>query len=199
MKVPSFKKYQRGLSPRERQVKKEVEKIIAKHEARRVRQKTLWAIWSVRPTLNTPNPQSPHQWAPCALCGPMVRCGTCGNNSCNAGIGHLPEKTPWSQGGIECPDCRVSWEMAKGTPPPEIVEAAEKAREEFHKKCPPMSWDEATELFSPNEQPDIETIINSDGSVSLAPPEMVEQRSKRREQLEAEGFPFVTDEDLQNF
>lgn len=32
------------------------------------------------------------------MCGPAVLCGTCGNNTCNAGRGELPNGDP-------CPDC----------------------------------------------------------------------------------------------
>ena len=28
-----------------------------------------------------------HTWETCSLCGPMVRCGYCGNNCCNGGSG----------------------------------------------------------------------------------------------------------------
>ena len=29
----------------------------------------------------------PHRWGICAMCGPMVYCGYCGNNCCNGGSG----------------------------------------------------------------------------------------------------------------
>lgn len=45
-----------------------------------------------------------HKWELCSMCGPMIVCGTCGNNSCNGGMGHLPD-------GKECPDCESSWKL----------------------------------------------------------------------------------------
>lgn len=40
----------------------------------------------------------PHYWSECFMCGPMVVCGKCGNNSCNAGYGTLPD-------GSKCDAC----------------------------------------------------------------------------------------------
>ncbi len=34
-----------------------------------------------------------HRWDICEMCGPMVRCGNCGNNCCNGGSGDgCPDK-----------------------------------------------------------------------------------------------------------
>src|SRR5690242_5696184 len=42
----------------------------------------------------------------CHLCGPMLRCTTCGNNCCNGGSGEV--------NGDKCPDCpRVYEEMKR--------------------------------------------------------------------------------------
>ena len=38
-----------------------------------------------------------HYWSFCSECGPMVICGTCGNNCCNGGYG--------PDGKGTCPDC----------------------------------------------------------------------------------------------
>lgn len=45
-----------------------------------------------------------HKWAECQMCGPMVVCGTCGNNCCNGGYGTLPD-------GTQCPDCESAYQM----------------------------------------------------------------------------------------
>lgn len=45
-----------------------------------------------------------HTWDICPMCGPMVRCGTCGNNCCNGGRGELPDGSP-------CPDCHEAYEI----------------------------------------------------------------------------------------
>jgi hypothetical protein len=44
-----------------------------------------------------------HSWAYCSLCDTMmVRCGTCGNNTCNATYGTVG-------GGKTCPDCESAY------------------------------------------------------------------------------------------
>jgi len=44
-----------------------------------------------------------HKWDWCSMCGLIVRCGTCGNNSCNSGYGELKD-------GSVCPDCESAYE-----------------------------------------------------------------------------------------
>lgn len=62
-----------------------------------------------------------HRWDFCDLCGPMVRCGNCGNNCCNGGSGD------------GCPDkCASAYEMqaARNTPLELLArEAMENARQ----------------------------------------------------------------------
>lgn len=62
-----------------------------------------------------------HTWAICAMCGPMVRCGFCGNNCCNGGSGD------------GCPDkCAAAYAMqAKKSVPYELLaewEASSRSR-----------------------------------------------------------------------
>lgn len=60
---------------------------------------------------------SGHKWFLCTMCGPAVLCGTCGNNSCNGGIGRVGGDV--SRTDLpECPDCRASWEWEKANKPP---------------------------------------------------------------------------------
>ena len=47
---------------------------------------------------------SEHKWFLCTMCGPAVICGTCGNNTCNAGQGTLPNGEP-------CPDCEAAYQV----------------------------------------------------------------------------------------
>lgn len=56
-----------------------------------------------------------HVWAVCNMCGPMIRCGFCGNNCCNGGSGSID--------GKKCPDdCNEAYAIQKAeTPPTEIV------------------------------------------------------------------------------
>lgn len=54
---------------------------------------------------NKPN----HTWFNCDLCGPAVRCGTCGNNCCNATFGTV--------NGRECPDCESAYRLQNQGPP----------------------------------------------------------------------------------
>lgn len=44
-----------------------------------------------------------HFWADCHMCGRMVICGKCGNNSCNSGYGTI--------NGVECDECPNAYEM----------------------------------------------------------------------------------------
>lgn len=44
-----------------------------------------------------------HKWSCCRMCGPMVLCGKCGNNCCNAGHGTLAD-------GTECDACASAYE-----------------------------------------------------------------------------------------
>lgn len=75
------------------------------------------------------------------MCGPMVRCGLCKNNSCNAGIGRLVEGVATPPGEVplgewpECPGCRDSWRKREnGTPPANIRRRARIARMAYYKK-----------------------------------------------------------------
>ena len=43
-----------------------------------------------------------HYWSDCPMCGPMVVCGKCGNNSCNAGYGSI--------NGAECDTCPSAYD-----------------------------------------------------------------------------------------
>lgn len=45
-----------------------------------------------------------HFWGTCEMCGPMVICGKCGNNSCNGGYGTLPD-------GSKCDACPSAYDM----------------------------------------------------------------------------------------
>lgn len=44
-----------------------------------------------------------HHWEICGMCGPMVVCGACGNNSCNGGYGEV--------NGVKCEHCPSAYEM----------------------------------------------------------------------------------------
>lgn len=44
-----------------------------------------------------------HFWDDCSMCGRMVVCGKCGNNSCNGGYGNLPN-------GLVCDACPSAYE-----------------------------------------------------------------------------------------
>lgn len=44
-----------------------------------------------------------HRWDDCGLCGRMVRCGKCGNNSCNGGYGSVD--------GVTCTACPSAYDM----------------------------------------------------------------------------------------
>lgn len=60
---------------------------------------------------NKDNPKN-HKWSYCPSCDVMmVICGTCGNNSCNAGRGSL-------ENGEPCPDCDESIKYFENTPTP---------------------------------------------------------------------------------
>lgn len=58
-----------------------------------------------------------HHWDICAMCGPMVRCGYCGNNCCNGGSGKVGT-------GEKCPDnCTEAYVLqATNNPPHELLE-----------------------------------------------------------------------------
>lgn len=43
-----------------------------------------------------------HHWETCAMCGPMVVCGKCGNNCCNGGYGLID--------GKECGACPSAYD-----------------------------------------------------------------------------------------
>lgn len=45
-----------------------------------------------------------HFWTDCEMCGRMVVCGKCGNNSCNGGYGALPD-------GSDCDACTFAYDM----------------------------------------------------------------------------------------
>ena len=45
-----------------------------------------------------------HHWDYCNMCGPMVRCGKCGNNCCNGTYGKL-------KNGSECDACAEAYEI----------------------------------------------------------------------------------------
>lgn len=65
-----------------------------------------------------------HKWDICDLCGPMVRCGHCGNNCCNGGSGD------------GCPDnCASAYEMQRAGyaafPLPEEQEELKEALDAF--------------------------------------------------------------------
>ncbi len=75
-----------------------------------------------------------HFWDYCGMCGPMVRCGKCGNNACNGGYGKVDEK--------ECDACPSAYDKQANEQPPEFPEAviAEKKRKvaEFWRSLNPM-------------------------------------------------------------
>lgn len=48
-----------------------------------------------------------HKWDICGMCGPMVHCGVCGNNSCNGGNGWQIH----NGGNAKCPGCDSAYEM----------------------------------------------------------------------------------------
>ena len=75
-----------------------------------------------------------HRWFVCHMCGQAVLCGTCGNNSCNGGIGRVGGDI--SQRELpECPDCRDSWEWEKVNPcPPELQAEWEANRDRWHEE-----------------------------------------------------------------
>ena len=50
-----------------------------------------------------------HYWDVCTSCGPMVRCGTCGNNCCNGGSGELDD-------GSKCQDCESAYKKQETGP-----------------------------------------------------------------------------------
>jgi hypothetical protein len=52
-----------------------------------------------------------HAWFICAMCGPSVHCGKCGNNACNGGHGTLPD-------GTDCDACAGAYEMQRSHPVP---------------------------------------------------------------------------------
>ena len=57
-----------------------------------------------------------HRWDMCPMCGPMVVCGVCGNISCNAGVGTLPD-------GSYCTDCDEAYRLMRdGIVPNELAE-----------------------------------------------------------------------------
>lgn len=45
-----------------------------------------------------------HYWDYCEMCGPMVRCGKCGNSCCNAMHGTLKD-------GKECDACSEAYKI----------------------------------------------------------------------------------------
>lgn len=60
-----------------------------------------------------------HQWAWCSHCRTaMVECRTCGNNTCNAGYGTLPD-------GTTCGDCESAYEKDHAEPRPRHPNEAE--------------------------------------------------------------------------
>lgn len=57
-----------------------------------------------------------HRWSWCDYCGPSVDCGKCGNPSCNAGRGTLPDGSP-------CDACDSAYElMINGVVPQDLAE-----------------------------------------------------------------------------
>ncbi len=58
-----------------------------------------------------------HTWSECEMCGPMVRCGKCGNNCCNGGYGTLPD-------GSACDACPSAYD---------------KQHAEYEEHIPPMN------------------------------------------------------------
>ncbi len=60
-----------------------------------------------------------HRWAWCSTCHKaMVKCGTCGNNTCNAGFGTLPD-------GTTCGDCEGAYTKSHAQPTPRHPNEAE--------------------------------------------------------------------------
>lgn len=55
-----------------------------------------------------------HKWEICAICGPMVRCGYCGNNCCNGGTGEIEE-------GVKC-GCKEAYTQQGNGPPEGFVD-----------------------------------------------------------------------------
>lgn len=58
-----------------------------------------------------------HKWAMCSMCGAMIMCAKCGNNSCNAGSGTINGKV--------CNTCSDSWEFQKNNKPPFLLRVRE--------------------------------------------------------------------------
>jgi hypothetical protein len=58
-----------------------------------------------------------HTWFVCTMCGPAVRCGTCGNNCCNGGYGSWPLNSKKL-----CPDCPRAYKVQDKQPrPPKLM------------------------------------------------------------------------------
>lgn len=58
-----------------------------------------------------------HKWDICGLCGPMVVCGYCGNNCCNATYGEVDGET--------CTHCEEAYSLQEQGPPSELLETKE--------------------------------------------------------------------------
>ncbi len=66
-------------------------------------------------------PESPHAWVVCMMCGPTIMCGTCGNNCCNGGRGRWPHGSD-----IPCLDCVSAHRKNEyDDPPPALVKEFE--------------------------------------------------------------------------
>lgn len=83
-----------------------------------------------------------HKWGACGMCGTMVRCGLCGNNSCNSGSGYVWKDTgkvapfdSWDDpNATRCPGCPSAYQkMMNGTPPANVRKRARIARMRTHR------------------------------------------------------------------
>lgn len=69
-----------------------------------------------------------HYWEYCMHCDcMMVICGTCGNNTCNAGYGTLED-------GSACPDCPSAYDMCHNTETPPLPTNHKEISDKFHKE-----------------------------------------------------------------
>lgn len=48
-----------------------------------------------------------HKLSDCYMCGPMIICGTCGNNCCNGSFGPVPGTD------MSCKDCPNAYDVQK--------------------------------------------------------------------------------------
>lgn len=58
-----------------------------------------------------------HRWEVCPGCGPMIRCGKCGNNCCNGTQGIVD--------GVPCDACDEAYVLMSAGPPEEFLQSSE--------------------------------------------------------------------------